>query len=79
MSSNRRFLKAYGHIDAHGRLVPGMVILRKKKPTRGRWEEIQTYLCCTTTSTTTTTTTTAAPTTTTTTTSTTTTTTTTTP
>jgi hypothetical protein len=46
MSDNRRFLKAFGRMDAKGRIVPGMVVLRKTKPPRGRWIEIQTYECC---------------------------------
>ena len=46
MSTNRRFLKAFGRLDASGRLVPGSVVLRKKKPTKDRWIELDTYQCC---------------------------------
>lgn len=56
--SNQRNLKAFVRYDGSGRVVAGSLVLRKKKPKVGRWEEILTYECCndvpsTTTSTTT--------------------------
>lgn len=70
---DRRDLKAYVRFDGTGRVVPGSLILRRKKPKVGKWVEIPAYECCnptttttTSTSSTTTTTTTVAPTTTTT-------------
>lgn len=61
--ANQRDLKAFVRYDGSGRVVAGSLVLRKKKPKVGRWQEILTYECC---NPTTTTTTTAAPTTTTT-------------
>lgn len=60
---NRKDLRAYVRYDSSGRVVPGSLVLRRKKPS-GKFVEISTYECCdnttstTTTSTTTTTTTT---------------------
>jgi ribosomal protein S26 len=56
--ANQRNLKAFVRYDGSGRVVAGSLVLRKKKPKVGRWEEILTYECCndvpsTTTSTTT--------------------------
>jgi hypothetical protein len=65
-SSNRRELKAFVRFDGSGRVVAGSLVLRRKKPKVGNWQEITAYECC---NPTTTTTTTVAPTTTTTTTS----------
>ena len=61
--ANQRNLKAFVRYDGSGRVVAGSLVLRKKKPKVGRWEEILTYECC---NPTTSTTTTVAPTTTTT-------------
>jgi hypothetical protein len=72
MATNKRDLKAYVRFDGTGRIVPGSLVLRRKKPKVGKWQEIIGYECCNPTTTTTTTaaltttTTTAAPTTTTT-------------
>lgn len=63
MGSNRRDLKAYVRFDGSGRVVPGSLVLRRKMPKVGKWQEIVGYECC---NPTTTTTTTATPTTTTT-------------
>jgi hypothetical protein len=68
--ANQRNLKAFVRYDGSGRVVAGSLVLRKKKPKVGRWEEILTYECCndvpstttTSTSNTTTTTTTLSPT-----------------
>ena len=74
-NGNNQRLKAFVRFDGTGRVVAGSLILRKKAPKVGNWQEITAYECCnyttttTSTSSTTTTTTTAAPTTTTTTTS----------
>lgn len=74
--SNKKELKAFVRYDGSGRVVSGSLILRKRIPKVGRWQEIPTYAgsvpeepTTTTTTTqvqTTTTTTTPAPTTTTT-------------
>lgn len=61
--STQKNLKAYVRFDGSGRVVAGSLILRKKMPGVGKWQEIIGYECC---NPTTTTTTTAAPTTTTT-------------
>lgn len=53
MATNRK-LKAYVRFDGSGRVIPNSLVLRKKKPKVGRWQEIGTYQCCTTTTTTTT-------------------------
>jgi hypothetical protein len=63
---NRRDLKAYVRYDGTGRVVPGSLILRRKKPKVGKWVEIPAYECCNPTTTTTTTSTTSSTTTTTT-------------
>jgi hypothetical protein len=72
-NGNNQRLKAFVRFDGSGRVVAGSLILRRKKPTVGKWQEINAYECCNPTTTTTTTvapttttTTTAAPTTTTT-------------
>ncbi len=43
--------KAYIRIDASGRIVPGSVVLRTRKPRIGRWIEITADVCCSTTTT----------------------------
>ncbi len=53
--ANQRNLKAFVRYDGSGRVVAGSLVLRKKKPKVGRWEEILTYECCNSTTTTTTT------------------------
>lgn len=63
-NGNNQRLKAFVRYDGTGRVVAGSLILRKKAPKVGKWQEIQAYECCE--PTTTTTTTTVAPTTTTT-------------
>jgi hypothetical protein len=70
MIPNKRSLKAYVRYDGNKKIVPGSLILARKKPLVGNWKEVPAYECCnytTTTSTThtTTSTTTVAPTTTT--------------
>ncbi len=62
-SIDKRPLKAFVRFDGSGRVVAGSLILRRKIPKVGNWQEIVAYDCC---NPTTTTTTTAAPTTTTT-------------
>lgn len=57
--ANRKDLRAYIRYDNSGRVVPGSLILRRKKPS-GKFKELvdpSTYECCDTTTTTTTTTT----------------------
>lgn len=44
--NDRRFLHAFARIDSSGRIVPGSAQLRKHKPTRGRWIELDTFICC---------------------------------
>ena len=46
MASNQRDLKAFVRFDGSGRVVAGSLILRKKKPKVGRWQEIPAYECC---------------------------------
>lgn len=53
---DKRPLKAYIKYDGSGRAISGSLILRKKMPKVGRWEEIPAYKCCNPTTTTTTTT-----------------------
>jgi len=65
-NGNNQRLKAYVRFDGTGRVVAGSLILRKKAPKVGNWQEITAYECCNYVPTTTTTTTTVAPTTTTT-------------
>lgn len=55
--ANDRRLRAFVRYDGSGRVVPGSMVLRKKKPRVGRWNEITTYECCNDVTTTTTTTT----------------------
>lgn len=55
---DKRILKAYERYDYNGRVVPGSLVLRYKKPKNGKWKELTGYECC---NDTTTTTTTAAP------------------
>ena len=55
MSSNRKDLKGFVRFDGQGRVIAGSLILRKKMPRVGRWQEITTYECCAPTTTTTTT------------------------
>lgn len=47
MFPNKRDLKAYVRYDGSGRVVPGSLILRRKKPKVGVWTEVQGYECCT--------------------------------
>lgn len=46
MSNNKKDLKGYVRIDGSGRIVAGSLILRKKMPKVGRWQEIPAYECC---------------------------------
>lgn len=39
-------MKTFIRIDASGRVIPGSIIKTKKKPTIGRWKEIQQNICC---------------------------------
>lgn len=41
--------KLYARLDANGRVVPGQIVARLKKPRIGRWIEITSQVCCTTT------------------------------
>ena len=43
MGSNKRDLKAYVRFDGSGRVVPGSLILRRKMPKVGKWQEIVGY------------------------------------
>lgn len=53
---DKRPLKAFVRFDGSGRVVAGSLILRRKMPKVGKWQEITAYECCTPTTTTTTTT-----------------------
>lgn len=44
--TNKRDLKAYVRYDGTGKVSPGSLVLRRKKPKNGNWKEIQTYECC---------------------------------
>lgn len=46
MASNKKDLRAYVRYDGTGRVVSSSVILARKKPKVGNWQEIQTYECC---------------------------------
>lgn len=50
-------LKAWIRYDASGRVIPGLLLLRRNKPAGRGWVEVNAYLCCNPTTTTTTTTT----------------------
>lgn len=56
MATDRK-LRAFVRYDGSGRVIPGSLVLRKRKPKVGRWQEITTYECCDEVTTTTTTTT----------------------
>lgn len=43
--SNKK-LNAYVRFDGSGRVVAGSLILRKKMPKVGRWQQIRAYECC---------------------------------
>jgi len=53
---NQRPLHAYVRFDGSGRVVAGSLILRRKMPKVGKWEEIPAYECCNPTTSTTSTT-----------------------
>lgn len=45
----KKDLKGYVRIDARGRIVPGSLVLRRKRPANdhnGTFIEVQTYQCC---------------------------------
>ena len=42
----KRPLKAFVRFDGTGRIVPISLILRRKKPKVGKWQEIPAYQCC---------------------------------
>lgn len=47
MATNKRDLKAFVRYDTNGRIVPGVLLLQRFKPTSvGRWHEIPAYKCC---------------------------------
>lgn len=43
---NQRPLHAYVRFDGSGRVVAGSLILRRKMPKVGKWQEITAYECC---------------------------------
>ena len=43
---NQRDLKAFVRYDGSGRVVAGSLIFRRKKPTIGNFQEINSYKCC---------------------------------
>lgn len=43
---NQRPLHAYVRFDGSGRVVAGSLILRRKMPKVGKWQEIPAYECC---------------------------------
>lgn len=42
----KRILKAYERYDYDGRVVPGSLVLRDRKPKNGKWKEVTAYECC---------------------------------
>ena len=44
--TNKRDLKAYVRYDGSGRVIAGSLVLRRKKPKVGNWQEVQGYECC---------------------------------
>ncbi len=46
MASNKKDLKAFVRMDGTGRVVSSSVILARKKPKVGNWQEIPAYACC---------------------------------
>lgn len=56
MIPNKRDLKGFVRFDGSGRIVAGSLVLRKKMPKVGKWQEVPAYECCNYTTTTTTTT-----------------------
>lgn len=44
--SNKQILKAYERYDYDGKVVPGSLVLRSKKPKNGKWKEVTEFLCC---------------------------------
>jgi len=53
---DQRPLKGFVRFDGSGRIVAGSLILRRKMPKVGKWEEIPAYECCNPTTSTTSTT-----------------------
>jgi hypothetical protein len=43
---DKRILKAYERYDYNGRVVPGSLVLRDRKPKNGKWKEVTGYECC---------------------------------
>lgn len=43
---NQRDLKAFVRYDGSGRVVAGSLIFRRKKPTIGNFQQVQSYQCC---------------------------------
>ena len=43
---NLRDLKAFVRYDGSGRVVAGSLIFRKKKPTIGNFQQVQSFQCC---------------------------------
>lgn len=43
---NQKDLKAFVRYDGSGRVVAGSLIFRKKKPTVGKFQQINSYKCC---------------------------------
>ena len=47
MATNKK-LKAFARIDGSGRVVPGTLLLRERKPKVGKWKEVEANECCNT-------------------------------
>jgi hypothetical protein len=45
MATNKK-LRAFARFDGSGRVIPGSMVMRKRKPKVGRWQEITAYECC---------------------------------
>jgi len=51
---SKKDLKGFVRFDGSGRVVAGSLILRRRMPKVGKWQEVPAYECCNTTTTTTT-------------------------
>lgn len=46
MANNKKDLNAYVRYDGTGRVIAGSLILQRKKPLVGNWQQINAYECC---------------------------------
>ena len=48
MATSNKKMKAFVRIDGSGRVVPGSLVLRERKPKVGKWKEVDANECCNT-------------------------------